>query len=150
LADYFTSLDSGEFDVVAFQVVTVGPVATERFDMLQETSDYSEAYYFHGLAVQTAEAAAEYLHRHIRRELGLPDGRGKRYSWGYPAIPDLDDHRKVFDLLPAEDELGMALTAAYQLVPEQSTAAIIVHHPDAKYYNIGVGRAEQLISDRLT
>jgi 5-methyltetrahydrofolate--homocysteine methyltransferase len=145
LADYFSPVDSGHFDVVTFQVVTVGQAATARFDILQETGDYSEAYYFHGLAVQTAEATAEYLHRHIRRELGLPEGQGKRYSWGYPAIPDLDDHRKVFDLLPAESELGMSLTPAYQLVPEQSTAAIIVHHPDAKYYTVGESRVEQLL-----
>ena len=145
LADYFSPVDSGHFDVVTFQVVTVGRAATERFDGLQETGDYSEAYYFHGLAVQTAEATAEYLHRHIRRELGLPEGQGKRYSWGYPAIPDLDDHRKVFDLLPAESELGMSLTSAFQLVPEQSTAAIIIHHPDAKYYTVGESRVEQLI-----
>jgi 5-methyltetrahydrofolate--homocysteine methyltransferase len=77
--------------------------------------------------------------------LGLPEGRGKRYSWGYPAIPELEDHRKVFDLLPAERELGMGLTAACQLVPEQSTAAIIVHHPEAKYYSVGESRVEQLM-----
>jgi 5-methyltetrahydrofolate--homocysteine methyltransferase len=132
-------------DLVALQVVTVGLEATERFDELQAKGDYSEAYYLHGLAVQTAEATAEYLHQHIRRELGLPEGQGKRYSWGYPAIPELEDHRKVFDLLPVETELGMSLTSAYQLVPEQSTAAIIVHHPDAKYYSIGESRVEQLI-----
>jgi 5-methyltetrahydrofolate--homocysteine methyltransferase len=79
--------------------------------------------------VQTAEATADYLHNHIRRELGLEGEQGKRYSWGYPAIPELEDHAKVFQLLPAERELGMSLTSAYQLVPEQSTAAIIVHHP---------------------
>jgi 5-methyltetrahydrofolate--homocysteine methyltransferase len=145
LADYFASEGSEQLDVVAFQVVTVGQAATERFNALQEAGDYSEAYYFHGLAVQTAEATAEYLHRHIRRELGLPEGQGKRYSWGYPAIPELDDHRKVFNLLPAESELGMSLTAAYQLVPEQSTAAIIVHHPEARYYNVGESRVEQLM-----
>jgi 5-methyltetrahydrofolate--homocysteine methyltransferase len=147
LTDYFTPLDSGNFDLVALQVVTVGAAATERFDTIQKDGDYSEAYYLHGLAVQTAEATAEYLHRHIRRELGLPKGQGKRYSWGYPAIPDLDDHRKVFDLLPAESELGMSLTAAYQLVPEQSTAAIIIHHQDAKYYTIGRSRVEQLMQN---
>jgi len=146
LADYFAPLDSGHIDVVAFQVVTVGQEATERFDRLQAAGEYSEAYYSHGLAVQTAEAAAEYLHRHIRRELGLPEGRGKRYSWGYPAIPRLEDHSKVFDLLPAESELKMSLTAAYQLVPEQSTAAIIVHHPAARYFNVGESRVEQLLS----
>jgi 5-methyltetrahydrofolate--homocysteine methyltransferase len=112
---------------------------------LQGASNYSEAYYTHGLAVQTAEAAAEYLHRHIRRELGLPEGQGKRYSWGYPAIPELEDHRKVFDLLPVERELGMRLTPAFQLIPEQSTAAIIVHHPEAKYYSVGGSRVEQLM-----
>ena len=131
-------------DVVAFQVVTVGQVATERFDKIQAEANYSEAYFTHGLAVQTAEATAEYLHQHIRRELGIPDGQGKRYSWGYPAVPDLEDHRKVFDLLPAEKELGMALTAACQLVPEQSTAAIIIHHPKAKYYSTGESRVDQL------
>jgi 5-methyltetrahydrofolate--homocysteine methyltransferase len=144
LTDYFAPVDSGVMDVVALQVVTVGADATERFEALQAAGDYSEAYYTHGLAVQTAEAAAEYVHRHIRRELGLPPDRGKRYSWGYPAIPDLDDHRKVFDLLPAEAELGMSLTAAFQLVPEQSTAAIVVHHPEARYFSVGGGRIEQL------
>ncbi len=147
LADYFASVDSGKFDVVAFQVVTVGTAATERFEQLQAEGNYSEAYFFHGLAVQTAEATAEYLHRHIRRELGLAEGQGKRYSWGYPAIPELEDHRKVFDLLPAESALGMSLTVAYQLVPEQSTAAIIVHHPEAKYYSVGESRVEQLMKE---
>jgi len=145
LADYFASVESGKLDTVALQVVTVGQEATERFEFLQESGNYSDAYYLHGLAVQTAEATAEYLHRHIRRELGLPNGRGKRYSWGYPAIPDLEDHAKVFGLLPAEEELGMSLSPAYQLIPEQSTAAIIVHHPDAKYYSVGESRVEQLM-----
>ncbi len=73
-----------------------------------------------------------------------PWSAGKRYSWGYPACPDLDDHALLFRLLPAEEKLGMTLTPAFQLVPEQSTAAIVVHHPDAKYYSVGVSRAEQL------
>lgn len=145
LADYFSSVDSGRMDVVAFQVVTVGQAATERFERLQTNADYTEGYFTHGLAVQTAEATADYLHQHIRRELGLQPDQGKRYSWGYPAIPELSDHRKVFDLLPAEDELGMSLTSAFQLVPEQSTAAIIVHHPNAKYFNIGESRVDQLM-----
>ena len=145
LADYFASLGSGQMDIVALQVVTVGQEATGRFEQLQVEGNYAEAYYLHGLAVQTAEATAEYLHRHIRRELGLPDNQGKRYSWGYPAIPELEDHRKLFDLLPAEKELGMSLSPAYQLIPEQSTAAIIVHHPEAKYYSVGVSRVEQLM-----
>ncbi len=145
LADYFAPVESGQMDVVALQVVTVGEAATERFERLQSAGDYSEAYFTHGLAVQTAEATAEYLHRHVRRELSLPEGQGKRYSWGYPAIPELEDHAKVFALLPAESELGMSLTSAYQLVPEQSTAAIIVHHPQAKYFSTGESRVEQLI-----
>lgn len=145
LADYFAPVDSGLMDVVALQVVTVGEEASLRFERLQTAGEYAEAYFTHGLAVQTAEAAAEYLHRHIRRELGLDESQGKRYSWGYPAIPDLEDHRKVFDLLPAESELGMSLTSAYQLVPEQSTAAIVLHHPQARYFSIGESRVEQLL-----
>jgi 5-methyltetrahydrofolate--homocysteine methyltransferase len=145
LSDYFASVESGQMDVVAFQVVTVGQEATDRFDKFQAESNYSEGYFTHGLAIQTAEATAEYLHRHIRRELGLAEGQGKRYSWGYPAIPELEDHRKVFDLLPVEKELGMQLSPAYQLIPEQSTAAIIVHHPQARYYSVGESRVEQLM-----
>ena len=145
LSDYFASVESGKMDVVAFQVVTVGQEATERFDRLQAAGDYSEGYFTHGLAVQTAEATADYLHEHIRRELGLAAEQGKRYSWGYPAIPELEDHQKVFQLLPAEKELGMTLSAAYQLIPEQSTAAIIVPHKDAKYYSVGESRVEQLM-----
>ncbi len=146
LSDYFASVDSGKMDVVAFQVVTVGQKATERFDELQAQGDYSEGYFTHGLAVQTAEATAEYLHQHIRRELGIGEEQGKRYSWGYPAIPELEDHKKVFELLPAvTTELGMSLSAAYQLIPEQSTAAIIVHHTQAKYYSVGESRVEQLM-----
>ena len=144
LADYFAPLGGERVDVCPLQVVTVGQGASERFDALQAEDRYTEAYYFHGLAVQTAEATAEYLHRHIRRELGLAEDRGKRYSWGYPACPDLQGHVLVFQLLPAEDALGMSLTPAYQLVPEQSTAALIVHHPAAAYFNVGISRSEQL------
>lgn len=144
IADYFAEVDSGVMDVIALQVVTVGAQATENFDQLQMADDYSEAYFAHGLAVQTAEAAADYLHHHILRELGLAEGQGKRYSWGYPAVPRLEDHRVIFDLLPAESEIGMSLTEAYQLIPEQSTAALIVHHPQAKYFSVGESRVEQL------
>jgi 5-methyltetrahydrofolate--homocysteine methyltransferase len=146
LSDYFAPVESGKLDVVAFQVVTVGQEATARFDRLQSAHDYTEAYFTHGLAVQAAEATADYLHQHIRRELGLGEEQGKRYSWGYPAIPELEDHKKVFELLPAvTTDLGMSLSAAYQLIPEQSTAAIIVHHKDAKYYSVGESRVEQLM-----
>ena len=145
LADYFAPVAFGQMDVVAFQVVMVGQAATERFDKFQAEANYSEGYFTHGLAVQTAEATAEYLHQIIRHELGIPERQGKRYSWGYPAVPELGDHRKVFDLLPAEKELGMTLTEAYQLVPEQSTAAIIIHHPQAKYFTTGESRVDQLM-----
>jgi 5-methyltetrahydrofolate--homocysteine methyltransferase len=146
LSDYYASVKSGQMDVVAFQIVTVGLEATERFDKLQASGDYSEGYFTHGLAVQTAEATANYLHEHLRREMGIPENQGKRYSWGYPAIPELEDHKKIFELLPAvTTELGMSLSTAYQLIPEQSTAAIIVHHPQAKYYSVGESRVEQLM-----
>jgi 5-methyltetrahydrofolate--homocysteine methyltransferase len=146
LADYYSPVESGRMDVVAFQVVTVGQEATERFDKLQAAHDYTEAYFTHGLAVQTAEATANYLHEHLRREMGIAENQGKRYSWGYPAIPELEDHLKVWQLLPAaEKELGITLSPSYQLIPEQSTAAIIVHHPQAKYYSVGESRVEQLM-----
>ncbi len=147
VADYFAPVGSGVVDVVALQVVTVGHGATERFDALQAAGDYSEAYYTHGLAVQTAEATAEWLHRWVKKELDIGD-RGKRYSWGYGACPDLEDHTQVFKLLPAASALGMSLTSAYQLVPEQSTAAIVVHHPDARYFAIGGSRVEQLMREQ--
>jgi len=145
LADYFRSQDGsgggvqGHVDVVALQVVTVGEAATRQFEKLQAAGLYTEAYYSHGLAVQAAEAAAEWMHRKIRAALGIPAGQGKRYSWGYPACPDLAYHATLFKLLPAETALGLSLTAAFQLVPEQSTAAIIVHHPDAKYFIVRPG-----------
>ena len=136
LADYFRSTQSSDVDVVALQVVTVGDAATRRFEELQAAGEYTEAFYSHGLAVESAEAVAEWMHRRIRRELGVPGAQGKRYSWGYGACPDLDDHAAVFKLLPAEEALGMTLTSAFQLIPEQSTAALIVHHPEAKYYAV--------------
>ena len=146
LSDYYATVESGQMDVVALQVVTVGLEATEKFEKMQAANDYTEAYFLHGLAVQTAEATANYLHDHIRRELGLAEEQGKRYSWGYPAIPELEDHFKVFKLLPAvESELGMSLSTSGQLIPEQSTAAIIVHHAKAKYYSVGESRVEQLM-----
>lgn len=146
LSDYYASVESGQLDVVALQVVTVGQEASDKFDKLQAANDYTEAYFTHGLAVQAAEATANYLHEHIRKELGIGEKQGKRYSWGYPAIPELEDHFKVFKLLPAvESELGMTLSISGQLIPEQSTAAIIVHHPQAKYYSVGESRVEQLM-----
>lgn len=145
LADFFNSVESGVMDVAPLQVVTVGLEATKRIESMQNAAEYTDAYFNHGLAVQMAEATAEYLHRRVRMELGLEDGQGKRYSWGYPSIPELEDHKKVFQLLPAGNELGMGLSPAYQLLPEQSTAAIVLYHPGARYFNIGESRVDQLL-----
>jgi 5-methyltetrahydrofolate--homocysteine methyltransferase len=134
LADYIRSVDSGDVDVVPLQIVTVGKEATKRFEELQAKNEYTEAFYSHGLSVEAAEAVAEWAHQRIKKELGVPSG--KRYSWGYGACPDLDDHATVFKLLPAKEALGMDLTEAFQLLPEQSTAAVIIHHPEAKYYAV--------------
>src|ERR1700674_450776 len=134
LADYIRSVDSGDVDVVPLQIVTVGKEATKRFEELQGKNEYSEAFYSHGLSVEAAEAVAEWSHRRIQKELGVLSG--KRYSWGYGACPDLDDHATVFKLLPAREALGMDLTESFQLLPEQSTAAVVIHHPEAKYYAV--------------
>ncbi|MBC8075742.1 MAG: methionine synthase, partial [Chloroflexales bacterium] len=148
LADYVAPAESGRMDTVAFQIVTVGDKASELVDQLQREGDYSRGYYMHGVSVSLAEALAEYLHGVIRKSLGLADGQGQRYAWGYPACPDLEDHAKLFQLLPAE-QIGVDLTSAFQLLPEQSTAAIVFHHPEAKYFSIGstLERAEQSIAE---
>jgi 5-methyltetrahydrofolate--homocysteine methyltransferase len=134
LADYVRNTDSGDIDVLPLQIVTVGSEATKRFEELQGKNEYTEAFYSHGLSVEAAEAVAEWSHRRIQQELGVASG--KRYSWGYGACPDLDDHATVFKLLPAREALGMDLTESFQLLPEQSTAALIIHHPEAKYYAV--------------
>ncbi|HXL38028.1 MAG TPA: methionine synthase [Ktedonobacteraceae bacterium] len=144
LADYFASIESGKVDVVALQVVTMGQVASDMIQGLQEAGDYAEAYYTHGLAVEMAEGLAEYTNKLIQQELGLDGQRGRRYSWGYPAIPDLEDHEKVFSLLPVRSTIGVDLTESYQFVPEQSTAAIVVHHPQATYFAVREQMAEAL------
>jgi 5-methyltetrahydrofolate--homocysteine methyltransferase len=136
LSDYFASVDSGKVDVTALQVVTVGDRITEVCERLQQEGDYSDAYYIHGLGVSLAEGLAEYTNRLVRRGLGLSGSQGLRFSWGYPACPDLEDHEKLFQLLPT-DSIGVSLTSAHQLIPEQSTAAIVLHHPEAKYFSIG-------------
>jgi 5-methyltetrahydrofolate--homocysteine methyltransferase len=146
LADYFASVESGKMDVVALQVVTMGPVVSEIMQRLQDSGNYSEAYYIHGLSVNMAEGLAEYANRLVRAELGLTGEVGRRYSWGYPAIPNLEDHSKVFRLLPVSTAIGVELTEAYQLVPEQSTAAIVVHHPQSSYFAVLTNQAATLQS----
>lgn len=133
LADYFLPVSSGQRDVVAFQLVTMGKKATEHTDRLQAAGEYSESFFAHGLSVSSAEGVAEYAHQRIRCELGIGPETGKRYSWGYPACPDLSQHAIVAKLLdPAA--IGVSITDGFQFDPEQSTAAIVVPHPDAKYY----------------
>jgi 5-methyltetrahydrofolate--homocysteine methyltransferase len=132
LADWFRE-EPGS-DVAAFQVVTVGDRATHLADEAQERGDYSRGLFVHGLAVEAAEALAELWHRQIRGELGLGADGGKRYSPGYPSWPDLTDQRQIWRLLEPERTVGVSLTEANQMVPEQSTSAIVLHHPDAIYF----------------
>jgi 5-methyltetrahydrofolate--homocysteine methyltransferase len=103
---------------------------------MMKSGDYSEGYYLHGVGVRLAEAGAEYVHRRIREELGIEADRGLRYSWGYGACPDHREHGIVFELLPAREKLGMELTEAGALVPELATAALVIHHPEAKYFSV--------------
>ncbi len=147
ISDYFASCDSGATDVMVLQTVTVGAVASAEFERLQAANEYSEAYFFHGLAVQAAEATANYLTQIVQGQLGIAAGQGKRYSWGYPACPELQDHQIVLQLLPQlTSELSLSLTESWQWVPEQSTAALFTHHPEAKYYSVGnLDRAERIL-----
>ncbi|MGD2062303.1 MAG: methionine synthase [Nitrospirota bacterium] len=148
LADYFLPLAAGRRDVISFQAVTVGAAATDIAQKLFAADRYQDYLYFHGLAVETAEALAEYWHRQVRCELAIAidesgDVRdlfhtryqGRRYSFGYPACPDLDVQGPLFELLGTE-RIGLSLTEEFQIVPEQSTAALIVHHPAATYFSI--------------
>jgi 5-methyltetrahydrofolate--homocysteine methyltransferase len=149
IADFFRSVDSGERDVVAIQIVTMGRVASERSQALFKADRYDDYLHFHGLGVESAEALAEMWHRRVRQELGIGaldaktvDGlfsqgyQGSRYSFGYPACPKLDDQQHLFTLLDPQ-RIGLELTEEFELVPEQSTSALIVHHPEARYFNVG-------------
>ncbi|MCV0431195.1 dihydropteroate synthase [Nitrosopumilus sp.] len=127
LTDYF-----GDDDVVALQSVTVGNKVAEIIEQWNKEDKYTDAYYLHGLAVEVAEALAEWVNRKIKSELNLVKG-GLRYSWGFPSCPDVSQHHLVWKLLKPEKS-GMTLTESGQIIPEQSTAAIVVHHPDAKYF----------------
>jgi 5-methyltetrahydrofolate--homocysteine methyltransferase len=148
LSDYFAARDSGRMDVVAFQLVTMGKRASEESARLFASGDYKEYLYFHGLSVECAEALAELWHKQIREELGIalkdaPEVKrlfsqgyqGSRYSFGYPACPNLEDQTKLFEVLDG-GRIGVHLTDEYSLDPEQSTNAIIVHHPEARYFTI--------------
>jgi 5-methyltetrahydrofolate--homocysteine methyltransferase len=146
LSDYFRPASEGR-DLAALQVVTVGPEATRRIEQYQSKGDYTDAYYLNGFADSLAEGLAEWTNRRIRHELGLPVTRGLRYSWGYPACPDLSQQVDVLHLLNAE-QLDIHLSAGNQLIPEQSTAAIVVHHPSAVYFSTGVERIQQEVAVR--
>jgi 5-methyltetrahydrofolate--homocysteine methyltransferase len=148
IADFFAAVDSGRMDVLGCLLVTVGRRASEVTRDLFEQHNYTEYLYLHGLSVESAEALAEHWHKRMREELGIagedsPDltrifrqgYRGSRYSFGYPACPNLDDQAKLFTLLEPE-RIGVELSEEFQLDPEQSTSAIVVHHPEAKYFNI--------------
>ena len=148
LADYFASVESGRMDVVAFHLVTVGRRASEYSQELFKADNYADYLYFHGLSVESAEALAELWHKRIREELDIAaqDAKnlnelfrqgyqGSRFSFGYPACPNLEDQAKLFELLdPAR--IDVTLTEEFQLEPEQSTSAIVIHHPEARYFSI--------------
>ncbi len=148
LADFFASKDSGKIDVVAFDLVTMGRRASEHSAKLFANDNYTDYLLFHGLSVESAEAFAEMWHKRIREELGFADAdapemtklfkqgyQGSRYSFGYPACPRIEDQTKLFELLKPE-RIGVELTDEFMLEPEQSTSAIIIHHPEAKYFNV--------------
>ncbi len=147
IADFFSPKSSGIIDVLPLQAVTVGHIATEFAQELFKSNQYTDYLYFHGLAVQSAEAIAEWTHTRIRHELGFaaedPDNirdilaqryHGSRYSFGYPACPNMQDQYKLLDLLDAK-RVDLIMDESEQLYPEQSTTALIVHHPIAKYFS---------------
>jgi len=148
LSDFFRSTESGEVDVVGFSIVTVGGEVSEHERKQFADGDFQEYLYTHGMGVETAEGLAEYWHRSMRYEMGFghndPEDKrllfaaryqGSRYSFGYPACPNLEDQTMLMDLLQPAD-IGIELSEEFMLEPEQSTSAIIVHHPAAKYFNI--------------
>jgi 5-methyltetrahydrofolate--homocysteine methyltransferase len=148
ITDFFASIESEKVDVLACHVVTVGRKASEHSQRLYAANKYKDYLYFHGLSVESAEALAEFWHKMIREELGIAGKdaadirrlfsqgyQGSRYSFGYPACPNLEDQTKLFELL-TPDRIEVTLTDEYQMEPEQSTSAIIVHHPEARYFNV--------------
>jgi 5-methyltetrahydrofolate--homocysteine methyltransferase len=138
LADFFRPRDSGELDVVALQAVTVGDQVTELIGQLEQQGEFAEQLFTHGLGVQAAEGTAEWLHARVRHDLRLGPTQGRRYSWGYPACPDQSEHEKVFRLLDAP-RIGLRLSSGWALEPEQSTLAIVAHHPQAVYFGMKSG-----------
>ncbi|MGB8062657.1 MAG: methionine synthase [Candidatus Sulfotelmatobacter sp.] len=147
ISDFFAPKSSGQMDVIGLSLVTIGPKASVETQHLFEGGEYTKYLYLHGLSVETAEALAELHHKKMREELGIVGDdapeirdlfhqkyRGSRYSFGYPACPNLEDQTKLFTLLKPEENVGVRLTSGFLLEPEQSTSAIVVHHPGAKYF----------------
>jgi 5-methyltetrahydrofolate--homocysteine methyltransferase len=138
LADFYRPVGSGEIDVVALQAVTAGDEVTQRMAKLEADGEFAEQLFVHGLGTQTAEGMAEWLHARVRADLGIEPAQGRRYSWGYPACPEQSEHEKVFDLLDAPS-IGLQLSGGYAVEPEQSTLAIVAHHPQAVYFGMKSG-----------
>ncbi len=148
ISDFYRTVESGDYDVLALQLVTVGDRATEIAEELRKENRYQDYLYLHGFGVESAEALAEMWHKRIRQELGFGSDddadlrkifqqhyRGSRYSFGYPACPNLEDRAKIVELL-APDQINVVLSENYMLIPEQSTDAIVAHHPQAKYFDV--------------
>jgi 5-methyltetrahydrofolate--homocysteine methyltransferase len=138
LADFYRPLDGGQVDVVALQAVTAGDEVTQLMASLEAEGEFAEQLFTHGLGVQTAEGMAEWLHGRARADLGIDSRQGRRYSWGYPACPEQSEHEKVFDLLDAPS-IGLRLSGGFAVEPEQSTLAIVAHHPQAVYFGMKSG-----------
>jgi 5-methyltetrahydrofolate--homocysteine methyltransferase len=142
LADFFRPSENGsppaQLDVVALQAVTVGPEVTEVITRLEAEGEFAEQLFTHGLGVQSAEGTAEWLHSKVRSDLGIGPTDGRRYSWGYPACPEQSEHEKIYRLLDAPS-IGLTLTGGFAVEPEQSTLAIVVHHPQAVYFGMKSG-----------
>ena len=138
LADFYRPISSDERDLVALQGVTVGSEVTERITQLEREGEFAEQLFVHGLGVQAAEGLAEWSHAEARAAIGIEPGQGRRYSWGYPACPDQSEHTKLWRLLELE-RIGMSLSEGYAVEPEQSTVAIIAHHPEAVYFGMKSG-----------
>ena len=148
IADFFRSKASGEYDVLGMQVVTMGATVSRIAEADRKADRYMDYLYLHGFGVECAEALAEMWHKRMRAELGFASEdatdvrklfqqgyRGSRYSFGYPACPNLEDRSLILQLLKP-DEIGVTLSENYMLVPEQSTDALVVHHPQAKYFDV--------------
>ena len=139
LADFYRPKESGELDVVALQSVTVGAEVTELMARLEQEGEFAEQLFVHGLGGLDAEGLAEWLHWRVRNDLGIDATQGRRYSWGYPAVPDQSEHLKVETLLNIA-QIGMEISDGYAPIPEQSTLALIAHHYQAGYYGMRNGR----------